>query len=353
MEKNINLKILNIISGSNNGGAEAFFERFCISINKERDIEQKVIIRRNKKRYELLTSNGLDVKQFGFMGKWDFFTKFLINVTSEEFKPDIIFSWMNRASYLIPNLKSSAVKVGRLGGYYKIKNYINCDYLITNTDDIRKFVISQGWDPNMVKRINNFVKIKNNSKKKIVAPINNKKYRIILALGRFHENKAFEILIEALLKLENHFLWLLGRGELKADYIKLAEKIGVEKRIKIIDWSENISEYYNNADVLVCPSRVEPLGNIIIEGWCHKIPVVASNIMGPKKLIKHKVNGMKFELENIDELVKCLKELDSNNVLKRKMINNAYKDYQNHFSEEKVINDFKKFFWEIKNKCAE
>lgn len=75
--------------------------------------------------------------------------------------------------------------------------------------------------------------------------------------------------------------------------------------------------------------------------------------MGPKKLIKHKVNGMKFELENIDELVKCLKELDSNNVLKRKMINNAYKDYQNHFSERKVINDFKNFFWKIKNKCAE
>ena len=41
MEKNINLKILNIISGSNNGGAEAFFERFSISINKERDIEQE------------------------------------------------------------------------------------------------------------------------------------------------------------------------------------------------------------------------------------------------------------------------------------------------------------------------
>ena len=105
----------------------------------------------------------------------------------------------------------------------KIKNYINCDYLITNTDDIRKFVISQGWDPNMVKRINNFVKKENNYKNKIVESINNKKYRIILALGRFHENKAFEILIEALLKLENHFLWLLGRGELKADYIKLAK----------------------------------------------------------------------------------------------------------------------------------
>ena len=148
-------------------------------------------------------------------------------------------------------------------------------------------------------------------------------------------------------------MWILGRGKLKKHYIQIAEENNVISRIKFIDWVDEPSKYLNTADILVCPSRIEPLGNIIIEGWCHKIPVVASNIMGPKKLIKHKVNGMKFELENIDELVKCLKELDSNNVLKRKMINNAYKDYQNHFSERKVINDFKNFFWKIKNKCAE
>ena len=85
MEKNSNLKILTIISGSNVGGAEAFFERFSISMNKESDIDLKTIIRRNKKRYEFLTSNGLDVKQLEFLGTWDYYTRLLIKNTYEQF----------------------------------------------------------------------------------------------------------------------------------------------------------------------------------------------------------------------------------------------------------------------------
>ena len=51
MEKNSKIKILNVISGSNYGGAESFFERFSIALNKESDIMQKVIIRKNKRIY--------------------------------------------------------------------------------------------------------------------------------------------------------------------------------------------------------------------------------------------------------------------------------------------------------------
>ena len=65
----------------------------------------------------------------------------------DEFKPNIVLSWMNRASRLLPDSqKFNSVNIGRLGGYYKIKNYVNCDYLITNTIDLRNFVISKGWE---------------------------------------------------------------------------------------------------------------------------------------------------------------------------------------------------------------
>ena len=51
-------------------------------------------------------------------------------------------------------------------GYYKIKNYVNCDYIITNTNDLKDFVIESGWDSKKVKFIPNFVKRNNHSKKK-------------------------------------------------------------------------------------------------------------------------------------------------------------------------------------------
>ena len=40
----------------------------------------------------------------------------------DEFKPNIVLSWMNRASRLLPDSqKFNSVNIGRLGGYYKIK----------------------------------------------------------------------------------------------------------------------------------------------------------------------------------------------------------------------------------------
>ena len=47
MEKNTKLKILNILSGADDGGAERFFERLTISFDKKRIINQKVLIKTN------------------------------------------------------------------------------------------------------------------------------------------------------------------------------------------------------------------------------------------------------------------------------------------------------------------
>ena len=63
--------------------------------------------------------------------------------------------------------------MGELEDIIKIKNYVNCDYIITNTEDLRNFVIEKGWDPLKVEFIPNFVdennkeKIKKKSLKKI------------------------------------------------------------------------------------------------------------------------------------------------------------------------------------------
>ena len=54
--QNFKLKILNIMSGANSGGAENFFERLAIAIEKE-DLEQRVIIRHHQKRVDYLTNS--------------------------------------------------------------------------------------------------------------------------------------------------------------------------------------------------------------------------------------------------------------------------------------------------------
>ena len=43
------LKVLNVMSGSTGGGAERFFERISIALNKENKLDVRVVIRKNKK----------------------------------------------------------------------------------------------------------------------------------------------------------------------------------------------------------------------------------------------------------------------------------------------------------------
>jgi len=348
MEKNISIKILNIISGSRDGGAEKFFERLSVSFENYRVFKQKVVIRKNMERYNFLRKYIKNLDQINFFHFLNPFYYKKMNRIYFNFKPDIVFSWMNRASSLLPKKKiNKEINVGRLGGYYKIKNYLKCDYLIANTEDIKNYICKQGWDPEKVVHIPNFVNENNNSR------INNsKKEKIILCLGRFHSNKGIDIIIRAMTKLPNFRLWIVGSGNLKNSYLNLIKKLGIVEKVKIFKWTDNISQYLNIGEILVCPSRHEPFGNIVVDGWAHKIPIVASDIGGPSEMIKNKINGIKFQSENIDQLVKSIKTISRDKKLKKELTQNGYKEFKKKFSKDIVINKYIKFFKEISRKCV-
>ena len=137
-------------------------------------------------------------------------------------------------------------------------------------------------------------------------------------MGRFHYNKAFDTLIKAMSFLPNYELAIVGNGELKSLYEALIRRYKLIDRVKIHDWTSNISDFMNKSSILVCPSRHEPFGNIIVDGWAHKIPVVASNTGGPDEIIKHRYNGIKFEKDNVFDLASKIKEIESNPILKKK-----------------------------------
>ena len=103
--------------------------------------------------------------------------------------------------------------------------------------------------------------------------------------------------IKSLSFLPSYNLIIVGQGLLKDLYEELIEKYNLKERVKIFGWTDDISSFLNSASILVCPSRHEPFGNIIIDGWAHKIPVIAANVSGPSSLIKEKVNMASLDLK--------------------------------------------------------
>ena len=145
---------------------------------------------------------------------------------------------------------------------------------------------------------------------------------------------------------------IVGDGNEKKYYDLLVKKHGLEEKVFFYEWTNNISEYLNFADILVCPSRHEPFGNVVIDGWAHKIPVVVSDTGGPGALIKSKINGLKFKNEDFFDLIEKIKFLESKKTLAKKIVNKGYKDFKSNFSEEFIINKYINFFEKIKKQCV-
>tara|TARA_B100000287_G_scaffold435470_1_gene503947 strand:- start:4504 stop:5541 length:1038 start_codon:yes stop_codon:yes gene_type:complete len=343
METSNRLKILNVLGGSREGGAEKFFERISLAFSKEKNVDLELIIRKNSNRYKRLNSEIKKIHQINFFYFFNPFCHNKINEIYEKFKPDIVLSWMNRASRLLPNSKKyNCINIGRMGGYYKIKNYVNCDYIITNTIDLRNFVINKGWDSEKVEFIPNFVNENTNKKLEIKSD-----KKILLCLGRFHKNKGIDILLKAMTYISEFKLWIVGSGEEKQLYDEIVSRYNIKSKVDFFEWTDDISQFLNSANILICPSRHEPFGNVIVEAWAHRVPVIVSDTGGPKLLVKNAVNGLKFEKEDMFDLLKQIKLVESNSKLRKKIISNGYNEFKKRFSEDLIIKKYLNFFYKV------
>jgi len=336
------MRVLQVMAGAEYGGAEEFFTRLTIALHKT-DIEQRVFIRQNNARSEHLINNGVEPIQLKFGGKFDFRTPWALKGYVKKFKPDIIFSWMNRATSMCPT-EGSFIHVGRLGGYYNLKYYQNCNHLVANTKDIATYLINNGWDKDKVHYLPNFVNERRTQpmdRKKFFTPNN---VPLILAMGRLHKNKAFDVLLEAIARIPNIYLWLAGDGPLREDLEAQAEKLGIKPRTRFLGWRNDPEKLFAAADLFICPSRHEPLGNVVVESWAQGVAVIAANSLGPKDLIRHGENGILFPVDDIRGLADSIRYLIDNPEVIERITTQAIEDYKNNFTEKIVVEEYLNFF---------
>jgi glycosyltransferase involved in cell wall biosynthesis len=67
---------------------------------------------------------------------------------------------------------------------------------------------------------------------------------------------------------------------------------------------ERLGEVLSQIDVLVVPSQWhENNPRVIQESFASKTPVIASNVGGISEFVKHKINGLLFEMDSVEDLV--------------------------------------------------
>jgi len=344
------MRLMQTMAGGAVGGAEEFFVRLAVAFN-EQGIAQKVVTRPNETRGPRLAGAGVDVVELPFGGFFDRRTVPALAAEIDRFRPDIVLSWMNRATDLtakaVRRASSAPLLIGRQGGYYDLKYYSGCDHLIGNTPDIVRYLVGEGWPEDRAHYVPNFVSAvpgtpQPRSDFDVPAGV-----PLMLAAGRLHRNKAFDVLLAAMKQVDGVYLLLAGDGEDARALEGLAQKLGVADRVRFLGWRTDIPDLMASADMLVCPSRIEPLGNVVIEAWARNLPVVAAASEGPGWLIEYNVDGLLAPVDDAEMLGEAIARLASDPQLPPRLVAAGRRRFESDFTEDAVVAKFLALFRKV------
>lgn len=161
-----------------------------------------------------------------------------------------------------------------------------------------------------------------------------------LTIGYIENRKGQDILLAAIKRLpdeivENCEFWLVGNDtSLLADQIKEEIKSIPQVTVTGIVDRQQIESFLNESDVLICPSREDPLPTVAAEAMMHSVPCLMSDAVGTAAYISPQKDGLLFQNENVEQLKEQIIWCVSNRDRIRNMGKNARKVFEEYFSME-------------------
>ncbi|MED4967016.1 glycosyltransferase family 4 protein [Heyndrickxia coagulans] len=193
-------------------------------------------------------------------------------------------------------------------------------------------VIYNGISPN------NTAKLEYNLKKEI----------IIGTVARMDEQKDplsfYKIASNVVNHNPNVKFYYVGDGPLKHKLEKKIKLDGLNDKIILTGFQEDVSEYLKKFDIFLLTSKYEGLPYSLIEAISYGIPIVATNIIGNNEIVIDGINGYTFDIndislaeEKICYLIKNPKEISN-------LGKNGYCIFNEKFTLDKMIQSLEKLY---------
>ena len=167
--------------------------------------------------------------------------------------------------------------------------------------------------------------------------------KVILAAGRMHKFKQFNILIKAFEKIKDENsdwdLVILGDGEEKGSLNRLIDELGLRNRVFFPGSVGNVSEWYEKSDLFVLSSLVEGFPNVLLEAMSYGLPCISFDCeTGPREMIRDKISGILVNPnENEIGLARAMNKATNDEKYRLRLAKEAIKQRDNN-SIDKIIN---------------
>lgn len=161
-------------------------------------------------------------------------------------------------------------------------------------------------------------------------------------IGIVNERKAQDIFIKSIKQLSNEEIdksrfYIIGSydsGEYASRIIEESKKL---KNIIVTGnlTREEMNNIYSKIDIVVCPSREDPLPIVMTEGMMYRKPCIASDSTGTADYIKNGINGFVCKTEDVEDLCGKMRYFINHPEKIEEMGDEARKVYEEYFTMDK------------------
>ena len=357
------------------GGVDRFLKSLISNLDKK--IFENILICSNDFIFDNYKENVSDFYQFDMQRKVslrDLFFIFKVRKLIKRIKPDIVYAHSSKAGVIARiadiGLKNKIIynphgwSFNMSGSMYKKLFYAFiekvcshlCDKIVCVSDseklsalrwhickDSKIRVIYNGIDIDEYRKNTYF-----SSKTDLGIP---ESAFVVGMVGRIAEQKAPDIFVKTAKivkqRIQNAFFVIVGDGPLLNEIKDQIHNSNLDSSFLITGWCSDPLEYSRFFDVSCLFSRWEAFGLVLAEYMMLRTPIVATKVDAIPNLIKDHENGLLISEDSYKEAAIAIFELHDNEVLKKKLINRAYRDLVKRFDVKITVNNHMKLFNEL------
>jgi glycosyltransferase involved in cell wall biosynthesis len=161
----------------------------------------------------------------------------------------------------------------------------------------------------------------------------------LIMVARFQPQKDHATLLSALAELRQYSwaLDLVGDGPGRSAVESLLHTLGLEDRVRVLGYSNDVAKLLSESDLFVLTSKWEGLPLSILEAMRAGLPVIATDVGGVSESVDHGVTGFVVQRSSVSALKEALHPLLTSAELRRAMGARGRARYEECFTFERMV----------------
>jgi glycosyltransferase involved in cell wall biosynthesis len=277
---------------------------------------------------------GLKLEELTVWTEWDPITHARARAIVEKYDPALILCHGMKAHRIFAAAVGTSRPIVAMTHKPNFHKHLPCALYITVAEHRRRFMLERGVAPEKVVVVPNGVPM---------PPLFKTDYAIakarpvkIAAVGRLHEKKGFDILIDALARLKTKSIDLhctiFGEGPLRGALESQIARTGLSGHVSLPGWSDHLAELMLESDLFAFPSFQEDFPLVLLEAMSYAMPIVSSRIDGPKDFLRNGETALMVEPHDAVALAGALERLIGDPTLRERLGTSARGEVESSYS---------------------